>query len=151
MSWKRQENNRTFSTGGWRNPPAVLLEGEEMEKKTAADIIHEIDFFKTNDFDHKDKLGWIQDVEERIQREIIDTHENPEGIQAEKVEDNTYLIAQGAYTDIYKLYIAAQIDKCNEEFDRYNNNMALFNGAYQSFELLWHNTHMPLGRGDFKL
>lgn len=122
-----------------------------MQKKTVAEIINEIDYFKSNSFDHKDKVTWIQAIEERIQKEIIDTHENPEEIQVGVLKDDSYLVAQGMHTDIYKHYVAAQIDKYNEEFDRYNNDMALFNGAYQSFELLWHNTHMPIYKGQFKL
>lgn len=122
-----------------------------MQRKTVAEIINEVDYIKTNDFEHKDKVAWIQDIEERIQKEIIDTHENPDGIQVGALDDNSYLIASGMHTDIYKFYVAAQIDKYNEEFDRYNNNMALFNGAWQSFELLWHNTHVPVNKGKFKL
>ena len=52
-----------------------------MQRKTVAEIINEIDYFKSNNFDHKDKVAWIQDIVERRQKEIIDTHENPDGIQ----------------------------------------------------------------------
>ena len=43
------------------------------------------------------------------------------------------------------------MDKDNEEYDRYNNNMALFNEAYNNFEKWYNRTYMPLSKGKFRV
>lgn len=122
-----------------------------MERIKAADLIAEVDHSKNNDYDSEDKLRWIQDVEDRIIQEIINTHDNPDNLEAQKVTEEYFLIASGAYADVYRYYLKAQIDKDNEEYDRYNNNMTLYNGAYEMFKLMWHNTHIPVSKGNFKV
>ena len=122
-----------------------------MKRIKASDVIAEVDYLKQNDYDYKDKLEWLQDVEDRIQIEVLDTHENPDDIQIGKISEETLLTAAVPHTDIYKYYLSAQIDKNNEEFDRYNNNMALYNEAYEEFKRWWHNVYMPISRGNFKI
>ena len=36
-----------------------------------------------------------------------------------------------------------QIDRCNGEIARYNNNAQLFNDAYLTFQAHWTRTHTP--------
>ncbi len=122
-----------------------------MEKIKASDIIAEVDHLKINNYQFSKKLEWLQDVEDRIQMEIIDTHENPEGIKTGKMDEDTLLIAAGPYADIYRHYLTAQINKSNEEYDRYNNEITLYYDAYETFQRMWHNTHMPVNKGNFKM
>ncbi len=122
-----------------------------MKNKTVAEIIEETDYLKPNNYARKDKIGWLQDLEHRIIDEIVQKHYCENDIEKEELTNETELIASGAHSDVYRLYIAAQIDRYNEEYDRYNNNMALFNGAYRSFELMWHSTHMPISIGGYSL
>ena len=116
-----------------------------MRKITIEEVIAQVDSMYQNTFDRQDKVKWIDEVEEMIKQDIIDTHEDPD----EKEENKLY--AYGPYTDVYLYYIEAQIDKSNGEYDRYSNHMALFNASYQEFENHYHRTHMPIWHGNFEV
>ena len=116
-----------------------------MRKITIEEVIAQVDSMYQNTFDRQDKVKWIDEVEEMIKQDIIDTHEDPD----EKEENKLY--SYGPYTDVYLYYIEAQIDKSNGEYDRYSNHMALFNASYQEFENHYHRTHMPIWHGNFEV
>lgn len=56
-------------------------------------------------------------------------------------EDVDKLIASGPYEDMYYRWVEAQIDYANNEIQRYNNALALFNDAYQKFRNYFNRTH----------
>ena len=72
-----------------------------MERVRVIDIITEVDNLKSNGYSQEDKIKWIQNIEDRIQKEIIDTHENPNDIKVENLELESVLVAAGPYKDIY--------------------------------------------------
>lgn len=112
---------------------------------TRDEVITSADILYPNSYDRQDKERWIQDVERKIELEIINTHEDP--ISKNKEE----LYVGKPYSDMYIHYIMAQIDKYNEEYDRYSNHMALFNEDYSEFENQYHRTHMPIQHGTFSV
>ncbi|MFR6561688.1 MAG: hypothetical protein ACLUR5_06635 [Eubacterium ventriosum] len=68
-----------------------------------------------------------------------------------KSKNKEELYAEQPYSDMYIHYIMAQIDKYNEEYDRYSNHMALFNEDYSEYENQYHRTHMPIQHGTFSV
>lgn len=51
------------------------------------------------------------------------------------------LIASGPYEDMYYRWVEAQIDYANNEIQRYNNALALFNDGYDKFKAWYSRTH----------
>ena len=39
----------------------------------------------------------------------------------------------------------------NNEYDKYNNHMALFNNAYAEYEAHYNRNNMPISHGNYKL
>ena len=116
-----------------------------MERVTIEDIIAAVDSLYPNTYERKDKEKWINDVERRVQIEIVDTHENPD------IKKENELYVTKPYTDVYVYYLEAQIDKHNTEYDRYSNHMSLFNSTYQDYAAYYNRTHMPIDHGRFKV
>lgn len=125
-------------------PSAFLCGGKEMRSITIEEAIASLDATYQNSYSRKEKENWIEELEEMIKQDIIDTHEDPE-------KKGKELYAKGPYTDMYLYYMQAQIDKNNGEYDRYTNHMALFNATYQEYENRYHRTHMPISHGNFKV
>lgn len=116
-----------------------------MNRVTVEDVIATVDHMYPNTYDRKDKEKWIKELEQRIEVEIISTHETP----YEPEENKLY--APQPYTDMYVYYLEAQIDKNNMEYDRYSNHMELFNEIYYAFEAYYNRTHMPIDHGRVKI
>ena len=77
------------------------------------------------------------------------THEGVEpGATFEGYDQDTTLartlLAPEPYTDIYRHYMAAQMDIANRETGEYSKDMALFNGAWQTYCDWYNRRHMPI-------
>lgn len=114
------------------------------------EAMNQCDNLKPNQYQIADKVRWLNDIESQIKKEIIDTHANTEQIEFTEYEMddlNAELLVTPPYSDLYIKYLMAQIDFCNGEMARYNNSALMFNIAYQSFLIYYHNNHMPLNKG----
>lgn len=115
------------------------------------DAVNTVDSRKIgNRYSMTEKIKWLSDIDGIIMRELINTHAGGENISFseynEQTDVNTVLLADDAYSDLYIYYLEAQIDRCNQEFTRYNNDMILFNNAYEEFANFYNRTHAPIKR-----
>ena len=110
-----------------------------------------VDTLKPNMFPHHQKVAWLSDLDGLIWREIILTHE---GVKPGPIFDGydqdtnpgTVLLAPEPYIDVYKHYMAAQMDVSNRETGEYSKDMVLFNNAWQTLCDYWNRKHTPLTR-----
>ena len=113
------------------------------------EAITKIDTLKPNSYSQDEKIKWLSTLDGVIKTEIIDTHEDGEGIVFNGYESDTSLdtelLVPSPYCDVYIRYLEAQIDYANAEYGKYNNSMAMYNSAYSSFERYYNRTHMPKG------
>ena len=69
--------------------------------------------------------------------------------ETEESEDTPYqvpdldLLVPDPYSKLYKFYLMAHIDLKNHEYDKYNNDNALFETAYEEMHDWWRRTRMP--------
>lgn len=116
---------------------------------TVNEAIDRVNSLKDNAFDDEIIKSFIEECDKRIYREVIDTHENSEAIKPYEerypLQGDDELLADDAYTQFYVFYAICQIDAFNGEYDRYNNNMILFNTHLSDFKAYYNRTHMPIG------
>ena len=114
---------------------------------TLRQAITRMDNLKYNTFTLSQKLGWLSDVESRIHREILATHEGgPEEEFAPFTDDtdlDTQLAAPAPYDIVYLRQRETQIDYHNGEIDKYNNSSQLLNTAFAGFRRWYNRTHLP--------
>lgn len=111
---------------------------------TYQEAISTVDQLKPNTFDTELKVSWLDNLEERIRTQIINTHIN----STETITgDKTNLIAPAPYDEMYLRWLEAMIDYNNGDYDRFNNATILFDNAYEGFKRYYTRTHMPVSAG----
>ena len=114
------------------------------------EAINRIDSLKHNTYSQSDKVAWLSEVDWDVTRHIIDTHEGAREEPFKGYDDSTdlqtELIIPAPYDKAYLLWMEAQIDYHNGEYDKYNNAMEMFNAAYEGFKNYYNRTHMPKGK-----
>lgn len=109
------------------------------------------DGMKPNMMTRQTKIGFLQEIDQKIYTEILLTHEHEE---AEEVmpeydlssDDGTELLVPDPYSSLYPFWIMSRIDLLNQELDKYNNDRALFENAYNEMHDWWNRTKMPVQR-----
>lgn len=82
------------------------------------------------------KIQFLNELEQMIHGELImkHAHTQEEETTPEYTEDTdtgTELLIPSPYDKVYWMYINHRIDLQNQEMDKYNNDRALFEHAYQ--------------------
>ena len=112
---------------------------------TIREVLTQTDDLYANAFSEEDKLQWLKQIEEKIYKEIVLTHED--AVEMTDFDDDTNeLIAVSPYDSLYINYLIAQINKYNNETVRYNNAMIIFNEEYQEYANYYNRTKMPISK-----
>lgn len=113
---------------------------------TIKEAIETTDTLKPNVFHNREKMKWLSELDGKIKKEIFDTHEGSPSFDGydEDTDSATPLLVPEPYSDVYIKYLMAQIDFHLAEIARYNNDMILFNTAYDDLARWYHRTHRPL-------
>lgn len=116
---------------------------------TIAEVIQAVDSQKPNNYSETEKKRWLSTLDGVLKAEVIDTHEGDTEIVFNGYDENTTLdtelLAKAPYDNIYTHWLTAQIDLTNGEYGKYNNNITVFNTAYQSFINAYNRTNKPKG------
>ena len=119
---------------------------------TISEAITQANMLKPNSYAQDIKLTWLSRIEAQIKKQIIDTHAYNDGETAvsftqydSSTDTGTALIAGEPYDELYVLWLEAQTDYANEEYQKFNNSNAMFSSAYSEFERYYNRTHMPKG------
>ena len=109
------------------------------------EVITNVDDLKPNAYSEEDKKRWLKEIETKIYKEIVMTHEDACEM-TDFTNENSNLIAQTPYDTLYITYVCAKIDFYNNETARYNNQMMMFNQEYFEFGNWYNRNHMPITR-----
>lgn len=115
-------------------------------KLTCTYIINRADEYKPNGYSFNEKMGWLYELEQMIQIQILDTHLTPENVTTKLVQGDTdgtkELVADREAMYLY--WILAQIDLHNGDIARYNNDSALFNEEYSRWANEFNRNYLPI-------
>ncbi|MGF6376850.1 hypothetical protein M2140_001928 [Clostridiales Family XIII bacterium PM5-7] len=94
------------------------------------EVLAHVNEVKPNPYTQELLLGWLNDIEAKIQTEALET--KPEGVHIYELPQDldAEMILPRPYDECYKLYVQAQIDFALQEFGTYNNTMQMFNAAF---------------------
>ncbi len=117
---------------------------------TISEALTRANAVKPNTYSDVDKIRWLSTLDGFIKEHIIDTHEGGEGVVFNGYDENTdlatELLVPAPHDHIYVHWLEAQIDYANDEYDRYENTMGMYNTAYDNFKNYYNRTHMPKGK-----
>lgn len=121
---------------------------------TIAEAIAKVDEIKPNQYDAREKIGWLSTLDGLIKNEVIDSHMGSDEVSfacyTKDTPLTTVLLVPEPYSSLYIDYLTMKIDYSNNEIDRYNNSMNMFNNSYYAFQSFYNRTHMPKNKGKFK-
>lgn len=115
---------------------------------TGNQIITLVDLKEPNSYTPAEKIAWLSDLDGKIFNEVILTHEHEEVEFTPYVDGTeTLLIGLPYGEDIYVHYVIARIAAGNAEVSRYNQQIAMYNAAYQQWWNKFNSVTMPLHAG----
>lgn len=110
-----------------------------------------IDELKPNQYDKEIKIQWLNEIEFKVIEQIINMAEGFNIVFKPydyDLDNEKHLQIPDPFIDVYSSYIYAKIDFHQSEYDRYNNDVALFNSAFDEFSSWFRRKHMPKQRAN---
>jgi hypothetical protein len=109
------------------------------------------DGLKPNMMPAQMKIAFLQEIDQLIYKEILLKHEHTEEQEVLPEYDTdtdrgTELLVPDPYSMLYPYWLMSKIDLQNLEMDKYNNDRALFENAYNTMQDWWTRTYMPIQR-----
>ena len=116
---------------------------------TLQKALDQADGMRANMMPRAMKVEWLSEIEQLIWHEILMKHEHTaeeETMPAydEDTDSGTVLLVPDPYSRVYKYWLMFHIDEQNLEFDKCNNDKALFEQAYETMSDWWTRTKMPI-------
>ena len=114
---------------------------------TIEKAIFQVDELKPNQVAKAQKIAWLSHLDRRVFTEVFSTHEpgadTPTAFSGytQDTPPDTELLAKPPYDDLYPHFLAIQVDLTNLEYDKYNNDLLLFNSAWGQFARAYHREH----------
>lgn len=103
---------------------------------TLTECIEEIDAIEPNAYSEEQKVKWVMQAEKSVATGIYLINAEDVGFPqlAESSPDYGFpLLVPSPFDKIYPLYLHAMIHYANSEYERYQNDMSLYNAAYGEF------------------
>lgn len=119
---------------------------------TIREAIDTVDRLTPNQYDNRDKVRWLSELDGAVHREILMEHEpgaqDFSGYGPACDMDGTALLIPWPYDEIYRWYLEMKIADANGELARYNNAAAKYNQYYSAFENACHRERTPVQHAD---
>lgn len=103
------------------------------------------DDLRPNAFDDDVKVMWLSELDGKIEREVFKSEKTVPYVLP--VDGEKELLVKHPHSDIYPLYIVAMIDFYNNDIDKYQNAMVIFNSKYDIFAKWYQRNNMPQNSG----
>jgi len=99
---------------------------------TANKVIERVDAIRPNSYNEEQKFGWINKLEEMVQRLVfqfprVNSLSYPEDMDRE-------LLITVPFDDLYELYLESMIDYYNREYGNYNNSAMMFETRFTEYK-----------------
>lgn len=108
------------------------------------DLIEKITALRGQQYSTHMIMGWVNEIEGQAVEEIIN---RAEGFDIDfkpldyQLDYDTELSIPDRFQDVYINYLLSKIDFHNEETERYNNDVIMYNSAYESFAAWFRRQH----------
>lgn len=108
-----------------------------------SEAIEKVKERKPNAYEDHMLLEWLNEIEARVQRELLDT--TPEGIFTYDIERDMEreLLLPKPYDVLYLHYVIAMIEFNQQEYEAYNNTTELVNSTFSAAQKYYHQIYGP--------
>lgn len=121
---------------------------------TLIEAITQADETNRNTYPLSQKITWLSRVEALVKKSVIDAHEGTDRYPFSEFNDDTphttVLIMPQPYDECYIHWLQAQVHYANDEIERYNHSMMMFNALLDGFKGYYKRDNMPKNSGRFR-
>jgi len=115
------------------------------------EVLDLADQLKPNMMTRQVKIAFLQELDQKIYKEILLKHEHTEEEEVlpeydTDTDGGTELLVPDPYGMVYVYWLNQKIDLLNQETEKYNNDRALYENAYNEMQDWWNRERMPLMR-----
>lgn len=110
-------------------------------------VIEYVNKVKPNTFSQEEIYRWIAALEGRVAREIMCDDKKECTVPDDA---DAPLLVPAPYDGVYELYVMAQIDFFNKEYDHYNNAVLAFSELMAAFKAWYLQHNAPRGAKNFR-
>ncbi len=120
------------------------MKGKEIPGMTLRDIVEMVTDSGNGQYDADQITAWISEIEGQAVDEVIN---HAEGDEVEfrdldyGLDPDRELLIPDRFRDVYLYYARAKVDFLNQETERYNNDVAMFDAAYTGYAAWFRRTH----------
>ena len=102
---------------------------------TVKQVLEQVDAMLPNQYTTAEKRRWLLQAEGFVVREVHQPHAGGEETEVppEDIGEDTVLLVQPPYDELYRHYVEAQIHYCNGETARYNSAAANWNNGLLTY------------------
>lgn len=121
---------------------------------TVSKVLAHVDELEPNPFSDTVKATWLTELDGKIWAEVM--HKKPRGLLSPAPpaygpgDWDRELLVPAPYDNLYPLYVEAMVHYHNQEIDRYNNAMLLYQEAMDEFRKWYTRSFRPPRAGGFK-
>lgn len=119
---------------------------------TINEVLEKVAKVRPDAYEDTTKAEWIIELEGKVRREVYQRHIPckgcpwlPEEVSSYPEDGDKPLLIPAPYERVYELYVLAQIDFYNREYDNYNNSTVAYNTVLDEWRQAFHRTHKPCG------
>lgn len=106
-------------------------------------VIEQIKNTKPSQYTDEQLVDWLSALDGQVWADLMKRYGAPAPVLPYRPEVlGRELLIPFPYDGIYMVYLAAQIDYHNAEFERYNNGMMLYNAQLQAFYNAYTREHV---------
>ena len=95
-------------------------------------VIERLDAIRPNSYSEEQKLDWINNLEEMVQRLVMQSQEIHSLSYPEDMD--TELLITAPFDNLYGLYLESMIDYYNREYGYYNNSALMFETRFTEYK-----------------
>lgn len=104
--------------------------------------LEQIKNLKPSQYSDEQLIGWLSNLDGQIHHDLLSAY----GVPAPQLPYDTTMMGRELLVpapddELYLSYLMAKIDLHNAEYERYNNNMMLFNAQLQSYFNTYTRSH----------
>jgi hypothetical protein len=103
-------------------------------------VIKQVDVKRPNNYKDEEKYRWINSLDGMIAREVMHTDAPCYDCPADA---DIELLIRYPYEDLYELYVTAQIELADREYNEYNQIVLVFQERLAQFKAWYIQQHRP--------
>ena len=117
---------------------------------TALEAIHELDSLKPNTFSQEQKLQWLDRLDSFLYETVLKRYGDLKAAAPVPGNPDRELLMEAPFDEGYLHWMESKIHYFNEEIDRYNAAVRMFQSVFEDFQRHVNRIHSPENPGVFR-